>query len=124
MLEADLLGFVKGSIRSTWALELLLLLRKAAPKRYSAQSLVLELRATEMLIAGCLEQLQTAGLIVCDDNGECRYEPASPALAEICDALAEAYEQRPVAIISAIAASPNERLQIFADAFRFKRKDQ
>lgn len=124
MLDADLLAFVRSSIRSTWALELLLLLRKKAPQRFTGTELVLELRATNTLISACVSQLQAVGLISCDANGACSYAPASPALADATEALARAYEERPMTVINAIVATPNERLKSFADAFRFSKKDQ
>ena len=124
MLEEDLLSFIRGSIRSTWALELLLLLRKQAPRAYAPEELVRELRATPLLIGGCIEQLQKTGLIACDQGGVCRYAPASPALDQLCGQLARVYEERPVTVINAIVASPNDRLKTFADAFRFTKKDE
>jgi hypothetical protein len=124
VLDDNLLSFIRGSIRSTWALELLLLLRKQAPRVYAPEELVLELRATPLLINGCVEQLQKAGLIACDQGGICRYAPASPAIDQLCAQLAQVFEERPVAVINAIVASPNDRLKTFADAFRFTKKDE
>lgn len=83
-----------------------------------------ELRATRLLVDTCVKQLQAAGLIVCGDNGACRYGPASPALDTLCEHLARVYGERPVAIINEIVASPNERLKTFADVFRFSKKDE
>lgn len=123
MLDADLLSFIKGSIRSTWALELLLLLRKRAPQAIAREVLVLELRGSRTLIDGCARQLAQAGLVTIDENGAVRYAPASPLLDDICAKLESAYAERPVTIINAIVASPNDRLQSFADAFRFTKKD-
>jgi hypothetical protein len=123
VLDADLLSFIRGSIRSTWALELLLLARKQQ-RLLQPQELVLELRATPLLIETCLQQLQAAGLIACEENGGCRYAPASPALDQICEQLAAAYAERPVAVVNAIVRSPSDRLRDFADAFRFTKKEE
>lgn len=123
-LGDDLLAFIRGAIRSTWTLELLLLLRKHAPRTLTPAELVLELRATPTLIASCLQQLTKAGLIVCEEDDACCYAPASPALGQLCDRLAATYAERPVAVISAIVDSPNDRLKTFADAFRFTKKDE
>jgi len=124
VLDDDLLSFIRGSIRSTWALELLLLLRRQAPRACAPEELVRELRATPLLISGCIEQLQNTGLVACDLGGVCRYAPASPALDQLCAQLARVYEERPVAVVNAIVASPNDRLKTFADAFRFTKKDE
>lgn len=123
MLESDLLSFVKSSIRSTWALEMLLLLRGQPSRLFQRDEIVLELRATRTLIANCATQLQDAGLIVCEGDEGCRYGPASPALEQLCEELAAAYTERPVTVINAIVSTPNDRLKSFADAFRFKKKD-
>jgi hypothetical protein len=123
VLDADLLSFIRGSIRSSWALELLLLVRKHRQRPFTPEELVLELRATPTLIKTCMEQLQNAGLVACDEAGGCRYAPASPAIDQLCDLLERAYGVRPVTIINAIVA-PNDKLQDFADAFRFTKKDE
>jgi len=123
VLDADLLSFVRSAIRSTWALELLLLLRAHQDRAFTTDEAVLELRATRTLISSCTKQLQDAGLVVCEGD-RCRYAPASPALEELCAQLAQAYQERPVTVINAIVASPNERLKSFADAFRFTKKDE
>jgi hypothetical protein len=123
MLDEDLLSFVRASVRSTWALELLLLLRKQAPRTFGVDELVLALRATPALVSTCLEQLQAAGLAVREESGRSRYAPAAPALDQLTAQLEQAYAERPFAVINAIAASPNDRLKNFSDAFRFPKKD-
>jgi hypothetical protein len=121
VLDADLLGFVKSSIRSTWALELLLLVRKEPSRVFRQDELVRDLRSTTALIARCMKELQSAKLLSCEANG-CRYAPASPELDQMCERLERAYAERPVAVINAIIQSPADRRQDFADAFRFTPK--
>lgn len=124
MLDDDLLSFVRASIKSTWALELLLLLRKHAPRALAADEMVRTLRATPSLVAGCLNQLQSAGLTALDAEATWRYAPNAPALDEIAGRLERAYAERPVAVINAIVAAPDDRLQSFADAFKFPKKGE
>ncbi len=123
MISADLLSFIRASIRSTWALELLLLMRKQAPRAAAPEELVLALRATTSLVNTCLDQLQTAGLVVREDDGRWRYAPAASTLDELTGQLEAAYAERPVTVINAIMATPTDRLKSFADAFRFPKKD-
>jgi len=123
VISNDLLSFIRASVRSTWALELLLLMRKQAPRAYAPDELVLALRASPSLVATCLDQLQTAGLAMREENGAWRYAPAAPALDELSQQLADAYAERPVAVINAIMTAPTDRLKSFADAFRFPKKD-
>lgn len=122
MLDDDLLSFVRASIKSTWALELLLLLRKQAPAGSAQETLVRTLRATPSLVSSCLDQLQTAGLVAADENGSWRYQPAAPTLDDLAHKLEQAYSERPVAIINAIVSLPDDRLKSFADAFKFPKK--
>jgi hypothetical protein len=123
VISDDLLSFIRASIRSTWALELLLLMRRQSPRPAAPEELVLALRATPGLVGSCLDQLQTAGLVVKEESGLWRYAPAAPALDQLSGELEAAYAERPVAVINAIMTTPTEKLKSFADAFRFPKKD-
>jgi hypothetical protein len=118
MTDRDLLAFIGGSVRSVWALEMLLLLKRDPVRRWTPAELVRELRASTMVVDEGIAAFRTAGLVSCDDAG-CAYAPASPVLAGMCDALELAYRQRPVAIVNAIV-SRTDKIQSFADAFRLK----
>ncbi|HEY9217309.1 MAG TPA: hypothetical protein VIO94_04620 [Phenylobacterium sp.] len=119
-VDPDLLTFIREHIRSVWALELLLLLRRQPDRAWTQDDLVRELRASATLIASNLEALERAALIVREEDGRCRYAPAAPALARLCDELELAYRERPVALINVIA-SPADKLQSLADAFRIRK---
>lgn len=124
MIEPELLNFLRACVRSTWELELLLVLRSRAPQALTREELVRELRAATGLVDTCLLHLRGAGLIAEAEDGRWRYAPATPELDESCAALARAYSERPVAVVNAILSLPNHRLQSFADAFRFTKKDE
>ena len=64
MTEADILGFVRGAITSTWELELLLLLYRDPEKRWSAEELNRELRASQEVVVRAVRGLRTHGLVV------------------------------------------------------------
>lgn len=120
--DHDLAGFVREHIRSVWALELLLVLRRDAGRCWPPADLVRELRASTGLVNDNLLQLERGGLVLRDDQGCYRYRPAAPVLDELCQRLESAYRERPVAIVNLIAA-PRDPLQSLADAFRFRRGD-
>jgi hypothetical protein len=124
VLDDELLGFIRASFRSTWALELLLLMRKGQTRVYAADDLVLALRGTRALIGGCLQQLERAGLVAHDQSGNWRYAPKARALDQLTDRLAQAYTERPIAVITAIVEQPSDRLRTFSEAFRFPKKDE
>ena len=121
MSDPGFLSLVRQHIRSVWSLELLLLMRSRAGESWRAEGLVRELRASAPLIAGCLAQLQDSGLVA-SEEGAWRFAPATPELEHFCEQLSDAYQTRPVALISMIA-KPSQ-VQDLANAFRFKRGDE
>jgi hypothetical protein len=76
------------------------------------------MRASATLVRDVLVTFETAGLVRPEPDGDYRYAPAGPALAALADQLELTYRERPVAVVNAILASPNDKLQSFADAFR------
>jgi DNA-binding HxlR family transcriptional regulator len=121
--DRDVFQFIREHVRSVWALELLLRLKHDPERCWAIEDLVGELRASHGLVTDNLTALQEAGLVVADDRGCFRYQPAADALAKVCDQLEVAYRAKPVTVIRWISA-PTERLQSLADAFKFKGKDQ
>jgi hypothetical protein len=113
-----LLAFVRQNIRSVWALELLLLLKRDHGRCWPEADLVIELRASQMVVAENLQRLQDSALVVRDDKDCWRYAPAATPLEEACDSLEAAYRERPVTVINMIAKP--DPLQTLADAFKFR----
>ena len=122
MTDQDLAAFVREHVRSVWALELLLVLKRDPERCWPPADLVRELRASTGLVQDNLHRFERGGLAVRDDGGCWRYRPAAAILARLCDRLEAAYRERPVAIINLISA-PRDPLQSLADAFRFRRGD-
>jgi hypothetical protein len=117
--DQDLLSFVSASIRSVWALELLLFLKRNSTQSWDADSLILELRSSSVVIAEALASLEAAGLI--RNNGTTyRYDAASPKLDEIVAGLEHLYAEKPLSVVKAIVSRPSEQLRIFSDAFKLK----
>lgn len=121
-LDQELRDFIGASLGSVWALELLLLLRRTHPRRWTPDSLVAEMRASAPLVAESIAGLERAGLISCDPETGCAYAPASPVLDEACARLEAEYKSRPVAVVNVILSAPRQTLQTFADAFRVQGK--
>ncbi|WP_132091187.1 hypothetical protein [Caulobacter sp. BK020] len=97
---------------------------KHDPERcWTVEELVGDLRASHSLVSDNLTAFESAGLVVADERGCFRYQPAAAVLAQVCDDLDAAYRAKPVTVIRWISA-PAERLQSLADAFKFKGKDQ
>lgn len=117
--DVDLLAFIRRSVPSVWALDVLLLVRRPPTRSWSMGELVGELRASDAVVTGVLAGFQRDGLVVRDDDDRFRFAPAGQLLDDLAQALAEAYAERPFAVISAIV-STEEKLQSLAEAFRIK----
>ena len=118
-INQDVLALIRSSIRTVWALELLLLLQKDRRREWNEAGLVRELRASRPVVRDSLVALRGAGVIAAR-VGRVRYQPRSAPLEDVVERLALAYEQRPGAVVKAIAAAPDDRIQTFADAFRYR----
>lgn len=117
--DADLLAFVRQHVRSVWALELLLVLRRDPERRWAAGELVSELRASPGLVIDNLALFARGGIAAPDEEARHRYCPATPLLDSLCERLEAAYRARPVAVVNMIA-TPSDPVQSLADAFRLK----
>ena len=115
----DLAAFVRQHMRSVWAVELLLILRRDRDRGWPPDELVAELRASTNLVDDVLAIFETGGLAVRDDAGLWRYRPAVPVLDELAGRLEQAYRERPVRIINLIA-QPSDPIQGLADAFKWR----
>lgn len=120
MTEDQVFDFARETIKSVWALELLLLLHRDAGRAWSSGELVRELRSSDAVIVPCLDGLKAAGLVVAEGEGRFRYSAASPQLDTATGELSKIYAVRPMAIAKAIMRTPNEKLRIFSDAFKLK----
>lgn len=117
--QPELAAFVREHVRTVWAVELLLLLKRDPDRRWAAADLVRELRASTPLVNDNLQRFERSGLAVRDEGDQWRYAPAMPMLDQLADRLEAAYRERPVAVINLIAAPPDP-VQGLADAFKFR----
>lgn len=117
--DPELFAFVREHMRSVWAVELLLLLRRDSARCWSSEDLVRELRASTNLVRDVLTAFENGGLAICDDTGCWRYAPANPMLDGLAAQLEQAYRERPVAIINLIA-SRADPIRGLANAFKWR----
>jgi len=120
VIERDLLLLLR-SLRSVWTLELLLTLWRAPARSWSADALVLELRASDVVIRESLRGLVSLGLVRADDQCLYRLDPSEPALVNTIKGLDLLYRERPVTVIEAIFARPDDALQSFSSSFKIKK---
>ena len=115
--DKDLTAFIGGTFRSIWALELLCHLRKQGTER-SAEELVENLRASDLVVRRSLDELVAAGLVTVTGEGRASYAPASPQLDTLAAAAEAQYAKSPDAVRRVIIKSASPGLAAFADAFR------
>lgn len=118
--EETVLSFVRSSIKSAWSLEALLLLHRDPKQAWSAEELVHELRGSLPLVNESVAALDAAGLVAADAAGA-RYQPRSPELGELADALVELYREKPITVLRTIFTSPSDKIRSFSDAFLFRK---
>jgi hypothetical protein len=121
VIETELLDFIQSSFKSIWSLEVLIFLKQHPERWWAADELVRELRGSDHVVAQSLAMLEAAGLIATDNDGNARYSPAASDLNRLADASERAYRERPSEVRRTILTAPNDKLQTFADAFRFKK---
>jgi hypothetical protein len=117
--EAEILAFVRTSIGSVWALEMLLLVGGQPERTWQVDELVRELRSSPAAVVGAAALLERAGLIARAGEGW-RYQPASPALNYTGEMVRKVYAVKPATVIGAIFESSSGKLRSFAEAFKFK----
>lgn len=120
MKEADILDFVRSSIGSVWALEMLLLVGGRPERAWRIDELVRELRSSPAAIVGAALLLERAGLLAREGECGCRYRPASPELDHVGELVRKIYAAKPATVIGAIFESSDDKLRAFAKAFKFK----
>jgi hypothetical protein len=120
-VPASVKQFIAKHIESVGQLEVLLLLRAAGQKEWTAaevaRALVLQLDAA----VGWLEDLAGRGLAT-EEERRYRYGPPSDEVERTIDELAESYAKYRVTVIGLIFSKPSERITVFSDAFRIRRK--
>jgi hypothetical protein len=120
VLAEDVLRFLRSSIDSLWALDVLLLLRREPSRRRSVEELTAELRASRGIVINALVQLGRAGLIE-EAEGLYRYHPLDAEGDALIERVAASYANFPVAVTRAVLTAPSHKIQLFADAFRLKK---
>ena len=120
MLPEALQHLIRDNLKSVWALELLLLMSRERARSWSADDLNRELRGSLGLVADVLVKFKQAGLVT-EEGGHYRYRPATAELERAVHELESAYAARPLAVVKAVLAAPNEKIQTFADAFKVKK---
>lgn len=121
-LSQQVMDFIGQYVPITEALKVLLALQGAPEKPWTLEELANETRQPLSLVEDYVKFLRESGLVT-GDKSPLRYAPASSELAAVVDALARAYNERPVSVLRAIyAPPPASKAKAFADAFKLRKE--
>lgn len=112
--------FIARHIESVEQLEVLLLLRGAADKSWTAAEAARALVIQPDSAADWLVKLSSHRLLA-REGPAYRFAPSSEEAERTIDGLAESYAKYRVAVIGLIFSKPSERVTVFSDAFRLRR---
>jgi len=103
-LPGSLLRFIAAAIPTYLSAEVLLFLAARPERSYKPEEIVVEMRPVVITLPDLKEYLDLFRLlnIVEKSDGYFRYKPSSPQLETEIEALAQAYNERPVTLIYAI----------------------
>ena len=117
--DTEILRFIRASIPSVWALELLLTLKRDR-RAWSREELVTALRASELVVNRSLDALVAAGLASIEPDGAL-FRPVSREVEESVNQVEQLYRRRPNAVRRAIISASAGSASAFADAFKLRR---
>ncbi|MBM3546227.1 MAG: hypothetical protein FJX54_04700 [Alphaproteobacteria bacterium] len=120
MPATSLTGLIH-SLRSLWAVELLLVLHRDPGRRWGIDDLVVELRSSRSLVDGLLSRLHEIGLVERQADASYSYRSASPELDMLVGELVRLHAERPLAIAQEIHGGADQKLRAFSDAFKLKK---
>lgn len=122
-LPEDIVKFLRSNVRSVEQLEVLLLLYREPDRWWEPAEIAQSLYASVDSVARSVQRLASNRL------AEARGEPATtfrfhPKASERVAELARLYNERRVAVLTAIAMGPMDDVQSFADAFRWRNGEE
>lgn len=116
--------FLQRNIDSVEELEILLWLRRTRSEA-TLSTLAEELRSSVSSVSSRLSDLRRRGLVQPSVSGDTyRYAAADAALEATVAQLADCYRNAPHKIVELVYAKPLDKIQTFADAFRFGKKEK
>lgn len=125
-LPDDVRDLILGKIATVWQLEILLQLFEARPQYLTIAELVKSLHLEREPLSEQVKALQAFGLADQKSDPQVAFAYASTSAQEdqAVAALAAAYSNRPVSVISLIYSRPAEKIRTFADAFRLRQEKE
>jgi len=123
-LPEELRRFIQSNVPTYVAAELLLFLAQHPDKQWTPDEIVNEIKPSVITFSAVKEYLAlfvAQGLVVEIPGARYQYQTASPEVKAAVNALAKAYNERPVTLIRTIYDLAKSKIQSFADAFKLKK---
>jgi hypothetical protein len=122
---AELKQFIEFYIESVQQLEALLLLQGDPHRKWLAADIAKLLYIPENIAASLLADFVRRGFAILEPpgSGSHIYRSQDAELDRLIEQLAAVYQERRVAVVSLIYSKPLNKVQTFADAFRFGKEN-
>ena len=117
-IPSDVKEFIARYINSVLDMEVLLYLQAVPKRQYSASEIGSTLGIHPQIVRTHLNGLQEKGLLRRFGEDRFQYDPLDPGLRSTINKLAVAYSEQRVAVFSLILTKSNDRIRLFAEAFR------
>jgi integrase len=122
--SADVRQYIDQHIESLAQLEALLLLRREPERTWEAAEAAKSLYIPPEQAGTLLADLSRRGFAAAIDANATKYRyQAAADVDRVIGELAQAYQDRRVAVISQIYSKPLNKVQTFAEAFRLRKED-
>jgi hypothetical protein len=118
--EAEVLDFVRAQLGSVYTLELMIRLKQSPGRLWQSGELVRELRSSRTAVADGLDRLKRASMVREDPAGCFCFAPASSEGEALAVEIERIYTSKPISVVKAIMAAPDDKLRAFSDAFKLK----
>jgi DNA-binding IclR family transcriptional regulator len=109
MGEDEVIAFIRQSLGSVYAIEVLLLVMRHTDRRWLAADLVRELRSSPTAVAEALGRLVQAGLVSESPEERFTFAPASERLAQTAGEIQKLYATAPISVMTAVVATPDRK---------------
>ena len=118
----DVKRFINEHVESLAQLEVLLMIRAAADRSWTAQAIAGKLSIMPEMSSALLADLVRHGFAT-KDQQRFQYRSAGEETDRLIDRLAQLYVERRVAVTTEIYSKPLNKVKTFADAFRFRKEN-
>ncbi len=120
MDDDGVIKFIQSNLRSIWAIELLVILRRGR-QPWALVTLETELRGSATIARKATADLVRLGFALESSPGVWQYQPMDEARERLAAEIERLHRERPAALARAVYEGTDDAIRSFADAFRFRK---